>query len=65
MIISLVSTHFFYPSVNKKSFPILSFSLLKLEITIPTNKFKMKKEATIMKKTKKMPIGKLWFLTGR
>lgn len=25
----------------------------------------MKKEATIMKKTKKMPIGKLWFLTGR
>ena len=45
---SLISSHCFWLLVRRKSFPILSFSLLKVLITIPTKRFKMKNEPTMM-----------------
>jgi len=44
-----ISSHSFCLSVSKKFFPSLSFSLLKVEITIPTKRLSMKKEAKTMK----------------
>jgi hypothetical protein len=49
----LVSTHFFYFSVSKKCFPSRSLSLLKAEITTPTNKLVMKKAPKMIKVRKK------------
>jgi hypothetical protein len=57
-IISLVSIQSFYFSVSRSYPPSLSFSKLKVLTKTPTNRFRKKKEPTIMKTKKKKIQGR-------
>ena len=57
---SFVSSHSRYLSVRRKFLPSLSFSLLKVLITIPTKRLRVKNAPTITKIIKKKHIAGLF-----